>query len=111
MHYGLVAIGSRGDVQPFISLALGLIDTGHIVTIIAHENLKEFVESYGLQFKPLFGNVEEVLHSPEGKKALNSGSSIAMLKYIEKIGRKTQKQINQDILKGCENADVIVSSA
>ncbi|HEY4965637.1 MAG TPA: glycosyltransferase [Puia sp.] len=111
MHYGLVAIGSRGDVQPFISLALGLIDTGHKVTIVAHENFKEFVESYDLQFKPLFGNVEEVLHSPEGKKALNSGSSIAMLKYIEKIGRKTQKQINQDILKGCEEAEVIVSSA
>jgi hypothetical protein len=80
-------------------------------TVLAHEDFKDFIESYELDFKPLSGSVEEVLHSPDGKKALLSGSSIAALKYIAKIGRKNQKRINQDILRGCEAVDTIVSSA
>jgi len=111
MHYGLVAIGSRGDVQPLLALALGLRAINHQVIVVAHENFKDFVESYGISFKPLTGNIEEVLHSPEAKKVLQSGSSIAMLRYIEKIGRENQAQINQDILKGCEGVDVVVTGA
>jgi sterol 3beta-glucosyltransferase len=111
MHYGLIAIGSRGDVQPFVSLALGLKERNHRVSLIAHENFKEFVESFGLEFKPLTGSVEEILHSPEAKKVIQTGSSITILKYIEKIGRKNQTQINRDIIRGSEQVDVMVSSA
>ena len=46
MHYGIIAIGSRGDVQPFVALALGLMDRGHQVTMMAHENFNNFVEGY-----------------------------------------------------------------
>ncbi len=40
MHYGIVAIGSRGDVQPYVALALGLMERGHEATVMAHENFK-----------------------------------------------------------------------
>ena len=41
MHYGLIAIGSRGDVQPFVALSLGLRARGHKVTLMAHENFAD----------------------------------------------------------------------
>ena len=36
------AIGSRGDVQPFISLCQGLIEAGHQVTLATNPTLVSF---------------------------------------------------------------------
>jgi sterol 3beta-glucosyltransferase len=45
----------RGDVQPFIALALGLEKSGHHVTIATHEAHREFVTDYNIKFFPLAG--------------------------------------------------------
>lgn len=36
-HFCMLTIGSRGDVQPYIALALGLQKDGHRCTIITHD--------------------------------------------------------------------------
>jgi sterol 3beta-glucosyltransferase len=106
MHYGIVAIGSRGDVQPYVALALGLMERGHRTTVMAHENFKEFVEGYGVEFHPLEGNVEEMLHSDEALKMLKSGRILAFAKYL----RKTREAVSQNLYNGCLKADVLVAS-
>jgi sterol 3beta-glucosyltransferase len=110
MHYGIVAIGSRGDVQPFVALALGLRERGHQVTLLAHGNFREFVEGYGLGFHSLFGNVEELLRSAEGQQILKAGNTISLLRYLRKSANKIQKNINADILAGARQPDVLVTS-
>jgi UDP:flavonoid glycosyltransferase YjiC (YdhE family) len=85
MHYGIVAIGSRGDVQPYTALALGLMARGHEATGMAHENFKDFVEGYGVAFVPLRGNVEEMLQSEEGMQVLRAGDIVAFSAYLKKI--------------------------
>jgi hypothetical protein len=44
----LCAIGSRGDVQPFISLGLVLIQKGFQVKIATEDRLKPLVEEFGI---------------------------------------------------------------
>ena len=110
MHYGIVAIGSRGDVQPFVALALGLQERGHQVTLLAHENFREFVEGYGLGFHPLFGNVEELLRSAEGQQILKAGNTISLLRYLRKSANKIQKNLNADLLAGARQPDTLVTS-
>jgi UDP:flavonoid glycosyltransferase YjiC (YdhE family) len=110
MHYGIVAIGSRGDVQPFVALALGLQQRGHQVTLLAHENFREFVEGYGLGFHPLFGNVEELLRSAEGQQILKAGNTISLLRYLRKSASKIQKNVNADLLAGARQPDALVTS-
>ncbi len=111
MHYALIAIGSRGDVQPFIALAIGLIRHGHPVTLLAHENFKPLVESYQIDFHPLTGNPEHWLQAPEGRRLLQSGNTPRMLRYLHRCYQKIQPQLNQDPLEGCQPADVLVTSA
>jgi sterol 3beta-glucosyltransferase len=111
MHYALIAIGSRGDTQPFIALALGLRLRGHHVTLLAHENFKPFVESYHIDFHPLTGNTEDMLAAPEHLHLLQSGNTFRLLRYIHERARQTQDRVNQDLLKGCQAADVLVTSA
>jgi len=110
MHYGIVAIGSRGDVQPYVALALGLKERGHEATVMAHENFKEFVEGYGVQFIALTGNVEAMLQSEEGMRTLKAGNIIAFTRYLQKITSKTSETIIADIYEACKKADVLIAS-
>ena len=80
MNIGIFTYGTRGDVQPYIALALGLIDKGHHVVIAAPTNFRDFVEGFGIPFHPLYGNAEELMNSPGGKRVLQSGNVIRLMK-------------------------------
>ncbi len=45
LHFTCLTIGTRGDVQPYIALAKGLIADGHKVRIATHGEFKEWIES------------------------------------------------------------------
>lgn len=110
MHYGIVAIGSRGDVQPYIALALGLMERGHGATVMAHENFRDFVEGYGVEFVPLSGNVEAILQSEEGMKTLRAGNIVAFTRYLQKITKKTSESFVSDAFQTCKKVDVLIAS-
>lgn len=52
----LMAVGTRGDVQPFLELGLILRTHGHFVRLATHENFRSFVQDQGLDFYPLAGD-------------------------------------------------------
>ena len=110
MKYAIITYGSRGDVQPYIALSLGLMDRGHTVTLLAPENFKDFVIGYGVPFYPLSGNVEELLYSPEGLRVLKTGSTVSLLRYLQKGGRELQPLVNRDMISGSTNADILIAS-
>jgi UDP:flavonoid glycosyltransferase YjiC (YdhE family) len=66
----ILAVGSRGDVQPYCALALGLQLAGYQVRIATHYNFEDFVRNQGLEFAPIAGNFQELLQSEEGQKLL-----------------------------------------
>ena len=74
MRYGIITTGSRGDVQPFIALALALMEKGHQVTVITNENFRAFVEGFGVSYRPITGDTEKIINSPEALKLLEGGS-------------------------------------
>ena len=49
----MLVCGTRGDVQPFLALALGLQKDGHRVRLATHAIFKDYVDSYGIEFYPL----------------------------------------------------------
>jgi sterol 3beta-glucosyltransferase len=57
----LATIGTQGDVQPFVALALRLKDAGHSVVLGTSENFQGFVESYGLDFVSLGKDMQAFL--------------------------------------------------
>lgn len=46
----------RGDIQPFLELALVFRSHGHQVRLATHESFRSFVTSQGLDFYPLAGD-------------------------------------------------------
>lgn len=45
LHFTFLSIGSRGDVQPYIALAKGLMADGHRCKIATHGEFKDWIES------------------------------------------------------------------
>ncbi len=58
MKIVIPTIGSRGDVQPYIALALGLIGAGHTVAVVSHPAMRGLVESYGVPFAPMGPDID-----------------------------------------------------
>jgi sterol 3beta-glucosyltransferase len=63
MNITIIALGSRGDVQPYVALGLGLQAAGHKVRIAARADFEAFVRSRGLNFFSIGGNSREILES------------------------------------------------
>jgi sterol 3beta-glucosyltransferase len=45
LHFTFLTIGSRGDVQPYIALAKGLMADGHKARIATHGEFKDWIEA------------------------------------------------------------------
>lgn len=56
LHFVCLTIGSRGDVQPYIALGLGLKKEGHTVTIVTHEEYKDWIVGFGLSHRTAGGD-------------------------------------------------------
>jgi sterol 3beta-glucosyltransferase len=110
MHFGIFTYGTRGDVQPYIALSLGLMENGHKVTLAAPENFKEFVEGFGIDFHPLFGNVEELMNRPEGQQILKTGNNIKLLKYFYKTLSSYKKPLRASYINGVSKVDAIIAN-
>ncbi len=110
MRIGLVTKGSRGDIQPFIALALGLKTRGHSVSIVTFKNFRDLVSDYGIDFIPLDMDMENEIYTEEIMEVLRNGN---MLKFAQLVGRHSAKHNEKTILevnKAADDFDFIVSS-
>ena len=61
MKITINTFGTRGDIQPYIALGLGLRQAGHSVRIVTHQIFDAFVKEYGLNCYPLHLDPRQVL--------------------------------------------------
>jgi sterol 3beta-glucosyltransferase len=66
MKICVLTIGTRGDIQPYIALGLGLKDAGHEITIATLEEFKSLIHTYGLHHDTLRGDFLKVAQSADG---------------------------------------------
>lgn len=70
----LIAIGTRGDIQPFIVIGSRLKADGHDVHIATAESFSPMIAAQGLAHHPLPVDFQELLQEPEMQAALSSFS-------------------------------------
>ena len=58
MKLSMIAIGSRGDVQPIVALGRGLLDAGYAVRIVTLQSFESMVRGQGLEFFPVEGDAQ-----------------------------------------------------
>ncbi len=110
MNIGIFTYGSRGDVQPFIALALALKQKGHIVLLGAPENFQQTIQDYGVDYQKIDGDLEKLMYEPEIQNLLETGSTIALLKGLQKNADKNSKEVANDLIEGCKKVDFIITT-
>ena len=65
----MLASGTRGDVQPFLALAVGLSRAGVPVVIAAAPRFRALVETRGIGFAALEGNPSDLMAGASGSMA------------------------------------------
>jgi sterol 3beta-glucosyltransferase len=61
MRITIMAIGSRGDVQPLVALGTGLRQKGHLVNVAAGDEFASLALGAGLEFSPLGVNIQTAM--------------------------------------------------
>lgn len=104
MKIVILTFGSRGDVQPFLPLSLGLMSRGHIVTLAAPARFRPLVEEHGITFFPLAGDPEE-LSRRMNAAGYNFFKLIKeLMLHAVDIGAEMMRQMNE----ACLDADLII---
>ncbi|MEK9509497.1 glycosyltransferase [Gemmatimonadota bacterium Y43] len=70
----LLTYGTRGDVEPFLALALGLQAAGHDVVVATSSRFRAFVEQRGVPFHAMSDESLALIESPEGRRMLEGGT-------------------------------------
>jgi UDP:flavonoid glycosyltransferase YjiC (YdhE family) len=69
MRITILTIGSRGDVQPYLALAVGLQRAGYSVRVASHAIFESLIRGYGVDFALVRFNPRDVVSHPEVQKA------------------------------------------
>ena len=104
-----IALGSQGDVQPYVAVAKGLKAAGHSVRMMTHTNYERLVTGHGLEFYPVKGNVQEIIESPEMRELLEKGNFLAINAHTSKIAQDAAIDWTQAGLVACEGVDLMIA--
>ncbi|KAH9044774.1 hypothetical protein EDB85DRAFT_2070865 [Lactarius pseudohatsudake] len=106
LHFTFLTIGSRGDVQPYIALAKGLLLDGHRVRIATHGEFKNWVESHGIEFGYVGGDPAELM-----RICVENGTfTIAFLREGVTMFRGWIDDLLKTSWEACQGTDVLVES-
>jgi sterol 3beta-glucosyltransferase len=110
MKIAIVALGSRGDVQPYVALGRGLRAAGYDVCIVTHAIFEKFVTDAGLGFALVRLNPQDALQSNTGKAAAHSGNPISAIRNFLRLIDAALPEIFADVYTACQGCAAILSS-
>lgn len=101
-----LTIGSRGDVQPYIALCKGLMAEGHKARIATHLEFKGWIESHGIEFKPVDGDPAELM-----RICVENG--MFTYSFLREASSKFRGWIDDLLSSGwlaCQDSDILIES-
>jgi UDP:flavonoid glycosyltransferase YjiC (YdhE family) len=97
-HISILAMGSRGDIQPYATLGQGLLRAGHQVCFITTENFRELITSNHLDFWPIPGDAEALV-------AEAGADTLALFRAFGTLTEGTGKEIPEPL----KNTDLLIN--
>jgi len=101
-------LGTRGDIQPYIALSLGLQQAGHSVRILTHQIFEAFVKEHGLDVYPLQLDPRQVLVNQALSELGNN--TIRVNRWMEENFKAGLRYLFTETLNANRGADLILNS-
>jgi UDP:flavonoid glycosyltransferase YjiC (YdhE family) len=111
MRITIPTTGSRGDVQPYVALGMGLQADGWDVCLATHADFEPFIRSHGLDFHALDESGERMQGSDTGDRMLQSGDNpLSFLAHFSRLRRPRMERLMYNCFHACRGSDVILLS-
>jgi sterol 3beta-glucosyltransferase len=109
--FTILALGSRGDVQPFVALGKGLVAAGHSVRIAAAEDYGPLVTEHCLPFHPLVGRIADLMDRELVYAAFDAGANpLPFARRFRDAVTPLMECLLHDCLAAARGADTLIVS-
>jgi sterol 3beta-glucosyltransferase len=107
----LIALGTRGEVQPYVALGAGLRAAGHRVRLVTHGTFADLALGRGLQFVAIRGELRELLARAEAPAIFNpQRHPLRFLRSGLAALRPLLRGWLEDLSAACQDSDLLVVS-
>lgn len=111
MRVTVIAIGSRGDVQPYVALGEGLARAGYEVRIATHEPFAPLLEGRGLEFYQVGEDPEELFANERIHSMLGAGTNaLKFMREFRALLEPVTRKLVEDTVAACGGTDAVVLS-
>jgi rhamnosyltransferase subunit B len=104
----LAALGTYGDVNPYVAVALGLKERGHQVLVATSASHRQKVESEGLPFHALRPDLFHVMNSSPEIAARGNDLRTGTEYILKTLVLPVLRQTFDDLRDACAGADLMV---
>jgi UDP:flavonoid glycosyltransferase YjiC (YdhE family) len=109
VRLAIIAPGSRGDIQPYLALGVGLARRGHGVRVVTTMDHTTLAQAYGLELRTVGLDVKAALQADRVRAPLEGGSVIASFRHLAAIVERGARLMAEVGLSACLGVDVIVT--
>ena len=109
MKIVISSLGTRGDVQPYLALALGLQQAGHQVTFATSHNFTDWIQSCGVGVHPTRFSVQEFMQNPKTQAIMRSRNPMRQFRMMQDIMSKSV-EAQDDIWQAIQTADFVIQT-
>jgi len=106
MKFVIIAIGSRGDVQPFLALGKGLKEKGHHIRICAMDVFQKNIEQEGFEYAYMAGDARKIMLRLIGNR-------VTPLEYFGSLPdllNPVKTEFLKNIEEACQGMDAVLYS-
>ena len=103
----ILTAGSRGDVQPYISVGRELKKAGHAVRVATFKNFEGLVKSSDLELYPVRGDVAAMATGDSMQDARQADNPLKLILSFNKL-KSYVFDLQEDFFNACAGSDAIV---
>lgn len=111
MRITVIAIGSRGDVQPYVALGEGLAREGYTVRVATHEPFAPLLEGRGVEFHQVGEDPAELFANERIHSMLGAGTdALKFMREFRALLMPVTRKLVSDSVAACRGSDAVVLS-
>jgi sterol 3beta-glucosyltransferase len=108
MRITIAAIGSRGDIQPYIALGFALQQAGYEVNLSAPVMFRDLIAAYGLRHLPVSVNPQKIMEHPSMQAASRSGNPFRLMRSMFREGLPLIRTYLEEAYANCQDCDAVI---
>jgi UDP:flavonoid glycosyltransferase YjiC (YdhE family) len=111
MKIAIVAVGTRGDIQPHLALASTLRARGHAVSFVAPLDFESVALALGLTYSPIGISIRSLLDSEDGATLLDCGRRpLRFLTLLRKLAMPVVERLVTHVDAACADSEAVCYS-